>query len=116
MKPDLSKKQKLFLDFVDNFIKNNQFSPSYREIASGLNYKSLATVAEHINNLINLGYLKKSNKGSRSIELTNINQKPLELIDQIKIRYNQLNELEKNKVNQSFKILNIDILNELLNN
>ncbi len=114
-RPKLTKKQTILLEYIESFIVDNGFSPSYREIASGMNYKSLATVSEHIDNLIAKNYLRKVDNSARSLELvSDYQQKTIELIDQIKIRYKQLDELEKTKVNQAFKILNIDKLNELI--
>ncbi len=110
----LTKKQKIFYDFIVNFIKDNGYSPSYREIAAGLNYKSIATVSEHIENLINLNYLYKKDNSARSLEVvTNFDQE-IKLFEQIKIRYQQLDQLDKTKVNKAFKILNIDQLNEII--
>ena len=47
-----TKKQKELLDFISAFIAEHGYSPSYREIMSGLNYTSVATVSLHVNNLI----------------------------------------------------------------
>ena len=52
MKPALTKKQRRILDFVSSFIENKGYSPSYREIASGLKLNSVATVAQHIDALV----------------------------------------------------------------
>ena len=57
---NLTKKQVQFLEYIENFINQYGYSPTYREIASGLGYKSVATVAKHIDNLIILGKLEKS--------------------------------------------------------
>jgi SOS-response transcriptional repressor LexA len=59
------------LKFIDDFIKVNGYSPSYREIMSGLEYNSVATVALHVNNLIRRGHLRKRNYSARSLELVN---------------------------------------------
>ena len=69
MRERTTKKQRELLDFLDSFLKANQFAPSYREIAKALEYKSVSTVAVHINNLINLGYLRKSADSARSLEI-----------------------------------------------
>lgn len=45
---NLTKKQKQMLDFIDGFIKGNGYSPTYREIMRALGYKSVSTVAKHI--------------------------------------------------------------------
>ncbi len=43
-----TKKQKELLAYVDNFIKEHGYGPSYREVMSGMGYKSVSTVAVHI--------------------------------------------------------------------
>lgn len=64
-----TRKQKALLDYIEAFIKENGYSPSYREIADGMNYASVATVAIHIDNLAKRGLLIKRGKYARSIEL-----------------------------------------------
>lgn len=66
----LTKKQQQILEYIDLFITNNGYSPSYRELASNFNLSSVATVAEHINSLRNKGYLDCKSKQARSITLT----------------------------------------------
>lgn len=67
----LTKKQKQILDFISNFIFSEGYSPSYREIAKHFGFSSVATVAEHVNNLKNKGYLDSENGLARSIEINN---------------------------------------------
>jgi len=64
-----TKKQRELLTFIEKFIGEHGYSPSYREIMSGLNYTSVATVALHINNLIRRGHLKKRDHSARSLEV-----------------------------------------------
>lgn len=64
-----SKKQQELLQFVDNFITTNGYGPSYREIMRGLGYKSVSTVAIHIDNLIAKGYLVRRDKSARSLDV-----------------------------------------------
>lgn len=64
-----TKKQKELLSFVDNFIQGNGYGPSYREIMRSLGYKSVSTVATHIDGLITKGYLRKRNNSARSLEV-----------------------------------------------
>jgi SOS-response transcriptional repressor LexA len=66
-----TKKQRELLSFIERFIVEHGYGPSYREIMGGLNYTSVATVALHINNLIRRGHLKKREYSARSLELTN---------------------------------------------
>jgi SOS-response transcriptional repressor LexA len=65
-----TKKQRELLTFIEQFIGEHGYSPSYREIMSGLNYTSVATVALHINNLIRRGHLRKRDHSARSLEVT----------------------------------------------
>ena len=64
-----TKKQKELLSFIEKFINEHGYSPSYREIMAGLNYTSVATVALHVNNLIKRGHLRKRDHSARSLEV-----------------------------------------------
>lgn len=64
-----TKKQRELLTFIENFIAEHGYSPSYREIMSGLKYTSVATVALHVNNLIKRGHLRKRDHSARSLEV-----------------------------------------------
>lgn len=65
----VTRRQKEVLDFLTDFVKKNEYSPSYDEIARGLGLKSLATVHKHITNLANKGLLQRSHNRSRSIDV-----------------------------------------------
>jgi repressor LexA len=65
-----TKKQLELLEFIEQFISEHGYSPSYREIMVGCNYTSVATVALHVNSLISRGHLVKRDKSARSLELT----------------------------------------------
>lgn len=62
-----TKKQKELLSFIDGFIKGNGYGPSYREVMRALEYKSVSTVATHVNSLIAKGYLAKTGTSARSL-------------------------------------------------
>jgi len=64
-----TKKQRELLTFIEQFIGEHGYSPSYREVMAGLNYTSVATVALHINNLIRRGHLRKRDHSARSLEV-----------------------------------------------
>lgn len=64
-----TKRQKELLDFVDVFIKEHGYGPSYREVMVALGYKSVSTVAIHIDGLISRGYLRKRDNSARSLEV-----------------------------------------------
>lgn len=64
-----TKKQRELLSFIDGFIKGNGYGPSYREIMRALDYKSVSTVATHINGLIDRGWLVKRDNSARTLEV-----------------------------------------------
>jgi len=66
-----TKKQRELLNYVEIFIAEHGYSPSYREIMVGLNYTSVATVALHVNNLLRRGHLRKRDRSARSLEVVN---------------------------------------------
>ncbi|MBD3251115.1 transcriptional repressor LexA [Candidatus Uhrbacteria bacterium] len=71
MTAKLTPKQKEVLDFIVQFINDEGYPPSYREIADGLNLASPSTVHVHIQALRERGYLKSSGGGnSRELEPT----------------------------------------------
>ncbi len=65
----LTKRQKEILDYVESFIENSGYAPSFEEIADAFGYASLATVHEHLSNLERKGYVRKSYNESRSLEV-----------------------------------------------
>ena len=65
----ITRRQKEVLDFLTNFVQQNGYSPSYEEIARGLDLSSLATVHKHISNLQSKGLLQRAHNRSRSIDV-----------------------------------------------
>lgn len=65
----LTKRQKEILDFLRQFVEENEYSPSYQEICREFGFTSLATVHEHVSNLERKGYIRKAFGESRSIAL-----------------------------------------------
>src|SRR6202163_3563583 len=65
----LTKRQKDVVEFIARFVDENGYSPSYEEIARGLNLASLATVHKHISALEAKNYLKRGFNQSRSLDL-----------------------------------------------
>jgi len=122
-----TKRQKELLNFVDGFIQGHGYGPSYREIMRALGYKSVSTVAIHINGLITKGYLQKRNRSARSLEVltTHIESAPTRktptpaqekwLVGAITNRFNELENGHKTEILDelyvligSLKILGID--------
>lgn len=95
-----TKKQKEILTFIETFIAEHGYSPSYREIMKGLNYTSVATVSLHVNNLIKRGHLIKRDHSARSLEVVDAPEVST------KITSNQISESQEKwlveKVEHSF--------------
>jgi repressor LexA len=65
----ITRRQKEVLDFIASWQVENGYSPSYEEIARGLNLASIATVHKHISALDKKNYLQRSHNQSRSIDV-----------------------------------------------
>lgn len=68
----LTTKQKKVYDFIEDFIRSQGYSPSIRDICSGLGIRSTSTIHTHISTLEQKGYLKKEDNKNRSLVLTNM--------------------------------------------
>ena len=79
-----TKKQRELLKFVEAFIVEHGYSPSYREIMAGCSYTSVATVALHVNSLIKRGHLQKRDHSARSLEVINPEEAPKLATNQVK--------------------------------
>lgn len=98
-----TKKQRELLNFIDGFIKGNGYGPSYREVMRALDYKSVSTVATHIDGLIVRGFLRKKDNSARTLEVVTqtsaalvVNDDPLRLV------FNrQLQELRRDESDES---------------
>lgn len=71
-----TKKQRQLLTFIESFITEHGYSPSYREIMQGAGYSSVATVALHVNSLIARGHLRKRDRSARSLEVVDQEASP----------------------------------------
>ena len=98
-----TKKQKELLEFIEAFIAENGYSPSYREIMAGTRHTSVATVSLHVNNLIKRGHLRKRDRSARSLEV--VKPKGIESDTQIAVKQLKATEAKwlVNKVEHFFK-------------
>lgn len=69
MSENLTKRQKEILDYINTFIEDKSYAPSYREIGDHFGLSSSATVSEHVQTLQNKGYLRTDPNEARSIEI-----------------------------------------------
>ncbi len=66
----LTKRQAEILAYITNYIGDNGYAPSYREIGHNFGLSSTATVAEHVESLRLKGYLTQEENLARSIQLS----------------------------------------------
>ena len=67
----LTKRQKEVMEFITEFVRENGYSPSYEELATGLKLASVATVHKHVSSLEAKQYLNRAYNQSRSLQVTN---------------------------------------------
>ncbi len=70
MQKDLTEIQKNILNFLIEQIKGKGIPPTLADVAKHFGYKNRATVQQHLQAIEKKGYIKKSPKLSRGIELT----------------------------------------------
>ncbi len=83
-----TKKQRELLTYIEAFIAEHGYSPSYREIMKGCNYTSVATVALHVNSLIKRGHIIKRDHAARSLEVVSA-------ANQSKVKSNQVSAAQE---------------------
>jgi repressor LexA len=66
----LTRRQKEVLDFIRDFVADRGYSPSYEEMAAGLQLASIATIHKHVQALEAKDYLKRNFNQSRSLAVT----------------------------------------------
>ena len=103
----LTKKQLAVLNFIEDFTEEKGYSPSYREIMMGMGLSSVSAVAEHIENLVSKGVIKKVDGAARSLEI--LDYKHEETVKLFKARLLDCTEDEAKILKQAAVILNIDI-------
>lgn len=72
----LTKRQRQIVDYIQEFINSNRYSPSYREICQHFGFHSLGSVYKHINALKRKGAVLCQTKASRSIAPTTQTTQP----------------------------------------
>ena len=103
----LTKKQLAVIDFIQDYTDENGSSPSYREIMEGLGLTSVSAVAEHIDNLISKGALRKTPGEARSLEILDF--KHTETVNLFRAK--MIDALEEDKVVllKAAEILGLDL-------
>lgn len=103
----LTKKQLAVLEFIREYTEEKGYSPSYREIMAGLGLSSVSAVAEHVDNLVLRGALKKVPGAARSLEV--LDYKHEETVVFFKERLLECNDDERKVLEQAAEILGLDL-------
>lgn len=69
MAPVLYNKERQALEFISQYIQRHGYAPTLLEIAEGIGVTAVSTVHEHLEKLIQKGFMKKTAGFERSIEL-----------------------------------------------
>lgn len=65
----ITKRQKEVLDFIKKFIKKKKYPPTLEEIRDGLKLSAVSTIHQHVEALVEKGYLKKADNNARAIDV-----------------------------------------------
>jgi len=76
---NLTQRQKEILEFVTEYIKENETSPSFNEIKDKFGLSALSTVHEHITELVDKGYLRRDERKERGLYLPAKRQQYIEV-------------------------------------
>ena len=100
-----TKKQLAVLNFIQDFTEENGHSPSYREICEGVGLSSVSAVAEHIDNLVAKGALKKTPGEARSLEI--LDYKHTETVNLFKAKMLDVSNEDKTTLLKAAEILGL---------
>ncbi len=103
----ITKKQQAVLNFLEDFTEENGYSPSYREIQAGLGLSSVSAVAEHIDNMISKGILKKVPGAARSLEVLDFRH--TETVELFRAKLMDASEEERKVLLAAAEVLGLDL-------
>ncbi len=103
----LTKKQLALINFVQDFTEEKGYSPSYREIMAGMGLSSVSAVAEHVDNLVEKGVLRKNPGTARSLEILDYRHE--ETVELFKMKLMDCSEEEKEILVKAAGVLGLDL-------
>ncbi len=65
----MTPRQQQVYDFISRHLVESGYSPTYREIATGLGVKSVGPIARHIEKLCKDGHLRRFGRGCHGLEV-----------------------------------------------
>ena len=107
MATKITKKQLAVLNFLEDFTEEKGYSPSYREIQEGLGLSSVSAVAEHIDNLVAKGALKKVPGAARSLEV--LDYKHESTVNLFKAKLMDCSEEDAKILKSAAEVLGLDL-------
>ena len=103
----LTKKQLAVLNFLEDFIEENGHAPTYREIQAEFGLSSVSAVAEHIDNLVAKGAVRRTEGAARSLEVLDYRHE--ETVNLFKMKMGEVAEEERKVLEQAAKILGLEL-------
>ena len=103
----LTKKQLAVLEFLEEFTEREGYSPSYREMMAGLGLSSVSAVAEHVDNLVAKGVLKKVPGAARSLEILDYQHE--ETVELFRDRMVSCSEEDRRVLLEAAEILGLEL-------
>ncbi len=107
MSAKLTKKQLAVLNFLEDFIEENGYAPTYREIQAELGLASVSAVAEHIDNLVAKGAVRKTEGSARSLEVLDYRHE--DTVNLFKMRMAEVSEAEREILMKAAEILGLTL-------
>ena len=65
----MNKRQMAIYDYIKEFLAENKYSPSMREITAAVGLKSVSTVHGHLDRLRDKGYIDFINSSPRTLQI-----------------------------------------------
>ena len=107
MSTKITKKQQAVLNFIQDYTEEKGISPTYREIMSGLNLSSVSAVAEHVDNLVLKGALRKVPGAARSLEI--LDYKHESTVEFFKVAMLDCDASDREILEKAAEILGLDL-------
>ena len=107
MSNKLTKKQLAILNFLEDFIEENGYSPTYREIQAEMGLSSVSAVAEHIDNLVAKGAVRRREGAARSLEVLDYRHE--DAVNLFKVKISETTGEEQETLIKAAKIMGLEL-------
>ena len=107
MSNKLTKKQLAILNFLEDFIEENGYAPTYREIQAEMGLSSVSAVAEHIDNLVAKGAVRRREGAARSLEILDYRHE--DAVNLFKVKISETTGEEQEILIKAAKIMGLEL-------